>query len=120
MNRNEQERHTVSASFLLKAEQAQTRNKAFTYTFIPFKPIPHPHHPLKDSIIGLFLGNKCSFESFMAEMKINEPCFELFLAKTTLYEPRFESGTRINNTKTKLSDNQRSRFHYGWLKVLRP
>ena len=106
MNRNEQERHTVSASFLLKAEQAQTRNKAFTYTFIPFKPIPHPHHPLKNSIIRLFLGNKCRLESFMVETKINKPRFESFPAKMTLYKPRFESGTHINDTNMKLSDNR--------------
>ena len=47
-----------------------------------------------------------------AETKINEPHFDSFPAKTTLYKPCFESGTRINDTKTKLSDNRKSRFHY--------
>ena len=51
------------------------------------------------------------------ETKINEPQFESFPAKTTLYEPRFESGTRTHDTKTKLSDNRKSRFHYLCLKV---
>ena len=53
--------------------------------------------------------NQCKIK---AETKINEPRFESFPAKMTLYDPRLESGTRINDTKMKLSDNQKSCFHY--------
>ena len=42
----------------------------------------------------------------MVETKINKPRFESFPAKMTLYKPRFESGTHINDTKMKLSDNR--------------
>ena len=88
-----------SKSFVYLPFSQLTYSKRGSYTY----PLPPP--PLKDSLIGLFPGNKCCIELFLEETTINEPCLELFLEE--IIKNQVVSLLDIREPRT-----DQSHFHY--------